>query len=335
MDKNTKILVTGASGMVGSYIVRNLLLEGYVNITGCRRESSNLEYIGDFINTIDWVVLDILDPMVVFQTVKHAEVVIHTAAAVDFQGQFERLYKVNVEGTATLVNAALEANVKKFVYISSTAALGRKSRKNIIDENTEWEYSKYNTDYAISKYHAELEVWRGVAEGLKAVVLNPSFILGTGDWNKSSLQLIKKIDAGIWLYPSGSNGFVDVRDVAKSVFLALKDGVIGERYIISAENSSYKKIIDLIAKELEKKPPSLKLPYTVGYIGGKLGDLVSIIKPNLFPVNMDIIRNLYSDNNYLPTKSIDGLGMDYISIEQSVEDVVNAYRNTGIKILKF
>lgn len=335
MKNKEAILVTGATGMVGSYVIRYLLKMGYSNIIGCRRKSSDLSLIKDFKDKIKWIELDILDHLDVHRAIENMDFVIHAAATVDFNGNFQALYKVNVEGTANIINACLDAGLKKLVHISSTAALGRKGNNNIIDESEEWEYSRFNTDYAISKYHAELEVWRGIAEGLNAAILNPSFILGAGDWQKSSLQLIGKVDSGILFYPSGSNGFVDVRNVAEAVYHLMVSDISGERIIISAENKSYKEIIDLLASQLGKKGPSYKLPYYLGLAGGKIGNIISLISKDLFPLNMDIVRNLFSKNNYINEKSLAYLNMNYIPIAQSVKDVINAYKNPDSRILKF
>lgn len=335
MDNKQTILVTGATGMVGSYVVRYLLKKGYSNIIGCRRKGSDLTLITDFKDKIKWIELDILDHLDVYKAIEEVDFVIHAAATVDFNGNFQALYKVNVEGTANIINACLETGLKKLVHISSTAALGRKGNNNIIDENEEWEYSQFNTDYAISKYHAELEVWRGIAEGLNAAILNPSFILGAGDWKKSSLQLIGKVDSGLLFYPSGSNGFVDVRNVAEAVYNLLVSDISGQRIIVSAENKSYKEIIDLLARQLGKKGPPYQLPYAIGLVGGKIGNIISMIKKDLFPLNMDIVRNLFSNNSYINEKSQQHLDMNYIPIAQSVKDVINAYKNPDSRILKF
>jgi nucleoside-diphosphate-sugar epimerase len=333
MEKNKNILVTGATGLVGAYIIRSLLSSGYNNIYAAKRKKSNLDYVQDFISSVNWTELDILDHLSVFEVVKEMDIVIHAAAAVDFLGDFKELYRVNVEGTDNIVNASLDSDVEKLIYLSSTAALGRKSINNIIDENEEWEYSKYNTDYAISKYHAELHIWRGIAEGLSATVLNPSFILGTGDWERSSLQLLEKVAGGISYYPPGSNGFVDVRDVADAVIKVMIHDHLGQRFIISGDNLDYKYIIETIAKNLNVLAPNKKLPVFLGYLGGYIGNWLRKLNLHWVPLNMDIVRNLLSQNHYNNTKSIEVLGMDYIPIIQSLEEITTIYKSKPRKVL--
>lgn len=166
------------------------------------------------------------------------------------------MYQVNVEGTANVVNMALEKNVKRFVHVSSIAAIGRREDGGHVNEEKKWEESKMNTHYAKSKYRAELEVWRGMGEGLNAVILNPATILGYGDWNSGSAAIFKTVYNEFKWYTSGLNGFVDVEDVAKAAVLLMESSISEQRFIINGGHLSFRKLMDTMAEGFGKKKPS-------------------------------------------------------------------------------
>lgn len=165
------------------------------------------------------------------------------------------MYQVNVEGTANVVNMALEKNVRRLVHISSVAALGRTANGGHVNEEKKWEESKVNTHYAKSKFKAELHVWRGISEGLDAVILNPGTILGYGDWQNSSCAIFKQMYEGFKWYTSGINGFVDVEDVAKAAVLLMESDISEQRFVVNSENWPFKKLQDTIAVTFGKKKP--------------------------------------------------------------------------------
>lgn len=165
------------------------------------------------------------------------------------------MYQVNVEGTANVVNMALEKKVKRFIHISSVAALGRTAGGGHVNEEKKWEESKVNTHYAKSKFKAELEVWRGISEGLEAVILNPSTILGYGDWESGSSAIFRNIHKGVGWYTPGINGFVDVEDVARVTRLMLESGITEERFIVNGDTWPFRKLQETIAGQFGKKKP--------------------------------------------------------------------------------
>jgi dihydroflavonol-4-reductase len=180
------ILITGGTGFLGAYIIRALVEKGY-GVRAIRRHNNFPSYIPkEIFDKVEWVEGDILDVVSLEDAMEGVDTVIHSAAIVSFtKREQKKMYKINVEGTANVVNIALEKNIKRFVHISSIAALGRKENGGHIDEEKKWEESRINTHYAKSKYKAELEVWRGISEGLNAVILNPSTILGYGTMNSN------------------------------------------------------------------------------------------------------------------------------------------------------
>ena len=188
------------------------------------------------------------------------DTVIHSAAIVSFINKHKReMQLVNVDGTANVVNISLEKNVKKLIHISSVAALGRTAGGGHVNEEKKWEESKVNTHYAKSKYRAELEVWRGVAEGLDAVILNPSTIIGYGDWNSGSCAIFKNIYEGFSWYAPGINGFVDVEDVAKVTVMLMESELTEQRFIVNGDTWPFQKLMNTIADSFGKKRPTRKI----------------------------------------------------------------------------
>jgi nucleoside-diphosphate-sugar epimerase len=264
------LIVTGANGFLGSYLVCTLLKQGH-KVMALKRSSSSLDefnYISNLVlsetktsllSNLVWEDADLLDVLRLDQLFEGAEMVFHTAAKVSFNGNRVELFKVNGEGTANVVNACLKAGVKKLIYASSTAALGRVDGIGLIDEETQWVDDLNNTMYAESKHLAELEVWRGVEEGLDAVVVNPGIILGAGAWKKGSCRLFDNISRGLKFYTNGVNGFIGVENLADiMVSLAFSD-VKNERFVVVAENLMYKELFDTMAEGLVVKAPSVEM----------------------------------------------------------------------------
>ena len=253
------VLVTGATGLIGSFVCKTLLESGF-RVRALFRESSDLSLVSGFKERIAWVEADVLDPLKLEMAMQGVEVIVHAAAIISFHKQdHNAMLKTNVEGTANVVNAASRAGIKQMIHISSVAALGRTKNAGTIDENSKWINSSYNTGYAISKYLAELEVWRGQEEGLNAVIINPSVVLGPGDWEKSSTRLFKYVWDKNRFYTKGSMNYVDVRDIAEVVNRLMNANISGERFIVSAGNISYKDIFALIAERFQRKAPNLAI----------------------------------------------------------------------------
>lgn len=250
------VLVTGGTGFLGAYIIQELIRQGY-RVRAIRRTKQLPSFIApDILNRAEWVEGDVLDVVSLEEALVGVESVIHSAAVISFLKKERRLmYQVNHEGTANMVNMALEKNVKRFIYISSVAALGRSAGGGHVNEEKKWEESKVNTHYAKSKHKAELEVWRGISEGLEAVILNPSTILGHGNWDHGSSSIFRNIHKGVGWYSPGVNGFVDVEDVARATRLILESGISGERFIVNGDNWSFRKLQETIAGAFGKKIP--------------------------------------------------------------------------------
>ena len=252
----SKILVTGGTGFIGSYIIKELVQKGYA-VRAIRHSKATPFYIPAHINAkVEWVPGDVLDVISLAEAMEGMDAVIHAAAIVSFAPhQRQQLYKINIEGTANVVNMALENNITRFVHISSVAAIGRTVSGETITEEKKWQAGKMHTAYAISKYHAEMEVWRGAAEGLNVVVVNPSTVLGYGDWNTSSCAIFKNVYNEFPWYTTGINGFVGVQDVAKAAVLLMESNHSNERYIVNSDNWSFQQLFNTIADGFGKKHP--------------------------------------------------------------------------------
>lgn len=252
------ILVTGGTGFLGAYIIRHLIEHGHA-VRAVRRHNSRLPFFIDSIwNKIEWVNGDILDVNSLEDAMEGVHAVIHSAAKVSFTSRDkDDMFKINIEGTANVMNMAIEKNIRRVIHISSVAALGRTSDGETVNEEREWQDTKINTNYAISKYKAEMEVWRAIGEGLNAVIINPSTILGYGDWNNSSCAIFKSVHDHLPYYTNGINGFVYVEDVARATVQLLESSIRGERFIANGDNWSFRHLFNTIADGFNQKHPHL------------------------------------------------------------------------------
>jgi dihydroflavonol-4-reductase len=257
LNSTAKILVTGGTGFLGSYIISELVQNGYA-VRAINRHGVIPFFLPEAVRrAVEWLRCDVRDPLGLEDAMIGMDAVIHAAAKISFSVKERReLWSTNIEGTANVVNAALERNIRRFLYVSSVAALGRTGGSEEVTEEKSWEKSPYNTNYAISKFHGEMEVWRGMGEGLPAVIVNPSTILGYGDWNSTSCAIFRSVYNEFPWYTEGINGFVDVLDTARAIVRLLESPINGERYILNGDNWSWRHLFETMAKEFGKKPPT-------------------------------------------------------------------------------
>jgi dihydroflavonol-4-reductase len=260
------ILVTGATGFLGSELVLQLVQAGHIIRCTKRNSSSIPAILKPFEKQIQWVDADMMDIFALEDAFEGITQVYHCAAWVSLkQADKQAMIRNNVTGTANLVNLCLEHNVR-LVHVSSIAAIGQALPGLLITENTHLEETTENDGYALSKLQSEMEVWRGIAEGLDAVIVNPSLIIGANAGVNGSGELFEIVHKGLKFYTVGTNGFVDVADVAKCMILLMNSDIHAERYIISAENIDYKSITISIAKGFGIKPPAiLAKPFCRGH----------------------------------------------------------------------
>lgn len=270
------ILVTGGTGFLGAYIIKNLVEKGHA-VRAIRR-STNLPFFIDkgIWDKVEWVDGDVLDVVALGEAMQGVDAVIHSAAIVSFTADNRKeMYKVNIEGTANVVNMALETDVRRLLHVSSVAALGRLTAASVVTEEKKWEENKNNTHYAITKHGAELEVWRGFAEGLEGVIINPSTILGFGNWHQSSCAIFKNGYKSFPWYTKGVNGFVGVHDVAEAAVQLLLSNINDKRFIINAENRSFQSLLNTMAEGFGKKPPHRYANRNLGEIAWRVEALKS------------------------------------------------------------
>lgn len=327
---STTILVTGGTGFLGSYIIKELIEKGY-NVRAIRRGHKLPSWIDTSItDKVEWIEADILDVVSLEEAMEGVEKVIHSAAIVSFHNKDkEKMNQVNVDGTANVVNIALEKNVKRLIHISSVAALGRTAGGGHVNEEKKWEESKVNTHYARSKYKAELEVWRGIAEGLEAVILNPSTILGYGDWHSSSCTIFKNIYEEFKWYAPGINGFVDVEDVARAAVLLLESDITEQRYIVNSENWPFKKLMDSIAENFNKTKPKKESSPSLIAIAWRLEKIKSIFTGKKPLLTKESARVALSKTYFENDKILAALpGFSFTPLEESIKKACKKYLGT-------
>jgi nucleoside-diphosphate-sugar epimerase len=254
------IFVTGGSGLVGAALLKELL-RLQIPVRALHHRNTPVILTSEEISRIEWVQGDVLDPVLLESALQGCAQVYHCAAVVSFHpSRKKEMYRLNVEGTANVVNACLTQGIQKLIHVSSVAALGRNRMDQMIDESVQWTSESVNSHYGQSKFLSEMEVWRGIGEGLNAAIVNPSIILGEASWNSGSAALFKKAwDSFSW-YTNGGTGFIDVQDVVRAMIMLMNHPVSGERFILSNEQRTYKEILTLIAQSFATRPPYRKAP---------------------------------------------------------------------------
>lgn len=313
-------LVTGATGLIGSHVVRYLLALG-TSVSALYRAQNGYGLLTDIADQLTWLEGDVLDIPSLETAITPGCDVIHCAAIVSFIPKDRaRMEQVNVEGTANIVNVCLVAGVRKLAYLSSVAALGRPESKSnvprqsrpgksiVLTEEQKWEESPLNSAYAKTKYRAELEVWRGSAEGLPVVMVNPSIVLGEGDWTRSSTQLIKYVYDENRFYTEGDINYVDVLDVAEAIVKLLHSDVVDQRFILNAGAIPYHDFLTQLAQALGRRPPSVRVPPRLASVLASLESVRSFVTGTSPLITQETARGA-SHRYYYPgqllTQSID------------------------------
>ena len=271
------VLVTGGTGLVGSYLIKALLGTGTPVRALCRRPYEGFVLTPAERERVEWVRGDLMDVLSLEDAMEGVRHLYHCAAVVSYNPrETDTLLRVNTEGTANVVNAALEKGVRKMVYVSSVAALGRLRENDPIDESSQWSEETNNSNYGRSKYYGEMEVWRGMAEGLEAVVVNPTIILGAGDWEKGSAELFKSAYDEFPWYTEGVSGFVDVRDVAEAMIRLMNSPLHSERFLLSGDNWTYRQLFTTMAGAFGRRSPHKAVTPLLGEIVWRMEKIKSL-----------------------------------------------------------
>ena len=319
------ILVTGATGFLGSYLCK-YLLQNNLPVRAIKRATSKLDLLAGYAQKIDWVEADLLDIVQLKDAFEGVTHVYHCAAMVSFDPKKDKeMYEVNFKGTANIVNLCLHYNIEKLCYASSVAAIGKATSNTPITEKVEWTESKLNYQYAKTKHLAELEVWRGIAEGLNAVMVNPSMIVGAGYWDTGTCRMFKKLAGGMRICPPGANDFVDVRDVAKIMIKLMNSDIHSERFIVSNEKFNYLDLFNSINNHFDNKPitkTTSPLLAKFAYYADKVRTALTNAEPLITKPTLDLINQSYHYSNEKLLKAIDHT---FYSKEETITDTCKAY----------
>lgn len=318
------ILVTGGTGFLGSTLIKLLIEQGHA-VLATKRSSSAIPEMLKSSSLIEWIDADVTDYFALADIFVNINQVYHCAAKVSYQKEDAyELFQVNVEGTAHIVNLCLEHQAR-LVHVSSIAALGSRKDNKPVNEADKWEYDPKMSNYAISKYKSELEVWRGINEGLDAVIVNPSVIMGLGSYKKGSGAIFELVNNGIKIFTGGSVGIVDVEDVTKIMFQLMNSDIKSERFILNSENISNKELLYRIAQLIDKKPPTLKannLMLSAAWRMAKVLSLMTGKKPVITEESVQAAASLLAFSNEKITKAIN---YSFKPLNHTLQEIANTY----------
>ena len=327
------ILVTGGTGLLGSHLLFDLTNENDQIRATYRYDNTRLEVFELFKyydsssaerrwQKIEWVKADLREIPMLSECFSDVKYVYHCAGLVSFDRKdFDRCLKINKEGTANVVNLCLKNKIKKLCHVSSTAAVGQ-AQKNKTTEKDIWSLENKPSAYSISKFSAEMEVWRGIEEGLNAVIINPCLIFGPGKWEETSLTIFKNSEKGMPFYTSGSNAVVDARDVSLCMRELMNSSIHSERFLCVGENISFKNLQTKIADALNKKPPRYFAPKWVSFVACYIGLFICRIirkNPSLTP---DTINSAYKKLSYDNAKIKAHIEIEFHSLEETIQNAI-------------
>lgn len=329
------ILVTGATGLVGSHLLIALLKNNekvraiYRTVAALEKTKSLFHNYNNttLFDAVEWVQADITDVPSLEPVFQNIESVYHCAALISFDPSDEKaLRKTNIEGTANVVNFCLTYQVKKLCYVSSIAALGDlKASEMIITEETEWNPEIAHSDYAISKYGAEMEVWRGQQEGLSVAIVNPGVILGPGFWDSGSGLLFKQIAKGLPFFTKGISGFVSVTDVVKSMIQSMESENSGYRFIVVAENISYETVVKTIADALKVKAPNFYIKPWMTEIFWRIDSVLALLFGKKRKLSQASARAVHQTDLYSNEKIKSELHFQFEDVTQYILEIGKYY----------
>ncbi len=332
------ILVTGGTGLVGSHLLYKLCGE-YDTIRATKRASSDISMVAKvfsyfsnqpdvLLKKIEWVEADLSDYFDLRSCFDGVSQVYHCAALVSFHTKDKKeTFRHNTQVTANIVNMCLDKHIQKLCHVSSVASLGKNIDQTTINEDCEWVDSPENSNYSKSKHLAELEVWRGIEEGLNAVIVNPSIILGPGFWDKGSSSFFKKIDKGMPFYPNGKNGFVDVLDVVSIMIKLMNSDVHSQRFILNGSNTSFKILFEQIAQVLGKENPKyLASGFLLGLVW-RLSSLYTFFSGKNTSFTKEACLSATKSNFYDSTRIRKLFNYKFKSIQESCDTYGKFYLN--------
>lgn len=337
------ILITGGTGLVGSHLLYQLCREND-KVRAIHRRSSDFNgviqvfsyYGGDYkslFEKIQWVEADLLDLVALKKAFENVSRVYHCAAMVSFvSSDYQKMRRVNIEGTTNVVNLAIECKVQKICYVSSVAAIENKDQHEITNEADNWSSTEDKSGYAITKYGAEMEVWRASQEGVPVVIVNPGVILGSGIWHKGSGTMFSRIDKGMPFYTTGLTGFVDIQDVVNAMIKLMNGQIQNERYILVSENLTYREVLDDIAAEMGRSKPKIKLERWMAEFIWRFEHLKSKVTLSPPLLTKHTARSSVSVRPYSSNKIREALDFKFNKMSDCIRRVAGDYKNDALKI---
>ena len=333
------ILVTGGTGMVGAHLLYQLVKDNE-KIRAIYRSKERIEKVKEVFSLydsdislcskIEWFKADITDVPSMVPAFIGVKKVYHCAAFISFNSKdYREMRKVNIHGTAIIVNLSVDANVQKICFVSSIATIGNSLREVLLTEENEWNPQEDNSGYSITKFGAEMEVWRASQEGIDVVIVNPGIILGAGFWASGSGKIFTQIFNGFKYYTEGVTGFVGVKDVVKTMVLLTNSSIKNERFILVSENKSFKEVFFLIADSFHKKRPYKKVSLWQTSIFWRISLLVSIISGKTPLLSKYAAKSANTVSTYSANKIKKALNFKFQNIEEVVKDVIEKYPKTG------
>lgn len=319
------ILVTGATGLVGSHLIKTLIAQGK-SVRAIYRSEIPTDLNS---SSIEWFKTDILDIVSLEEAMVGIKQVYHCAAIVSFTSKNKStLHQTNIEGTANIVNACLNAGIEKLLFVSSVAALGRIRVDQAINETMNWTEETSNSEYGKTKYFAEMEVWRGMGEGLKVVVVNPVIILGCSDWTRGSSALFKSAYDEFPWFTEGSSGFVDVLDVVDAMVYLMESQIFDQRFIVSGANLPYKEIFTMMANAFHKKAPHKKVTSLLAEVVWRLEAIKGIITGKSPLLTKETSRTAQASVRFDNSKLLQELPQfEYRNMQESIERICTEFKN--------
>lgn len=329
------ILVTGGTGLVGSHLLYSLL-KGSEPIRAIYRSKESLEKVRNvfacfsneaeaLLERIEWIEADITDIPSLDEVFNGVKQVYHCAALISFQAKdYIALRRVNIHGTANVINHCISNQVEKLCYVSSIAAIGDDVKKSIVDEENEWNGNEKNHGYAITKYGAEMEVWRGAQEGLKTVIVNPGVILGGGFWDSGSGELFNQVYSGFKFYTKGGSGFVSVDDVVEIMIRLMDSSIESERFILVGENKCYDEVLFEIADAFQLKRPSIYIKPWVTNLLWRIEKLIAVFGRSP-KISKHSAKSMHTITQYSSEKVKNTLNYEFESINEAIRKVVEMY----------
>lgn len=331
-------LVTGGTGFLGAHLICELLSNDF-EVKALKRPESLLYefnkisalYFGHdndkLINKLTWVEGDILDYFSIERNIDNNTFVFHCAALVSFNKKDKyKLFETNIKGTANVADACLYKKARKLIYVSSTAAVGKVEEPFLTDENTLWDEKDNPSNYSISKYYAELEVWRIIEEGANAVIVNPPLIIGEGNWEKNTGIFFSNANKNFPFYTEGSNAFVYVRDVAKAMRLLALSDISAQRYLLIGENISFRKFMDMISISLNKKKPYIKINSVTSSIAWRVAAILFFFGLTKEFITKESAQSSLKKVKYSSEKIKSAIQFEFTPLQIAIEKISEVFK---------